>query len=62
MKIIQNMHFPTPQDELDPIRCRGRQPNMESLYEKIRKVFLFLSFIFLVEKIIISMMYFKNFL
>jgi hypothetical protein len=53
------MKYAFPQDELDPIHCRGRGPDIDRPYEID---FLYFSSFFVIGKIIISMMYWENFL
>ena len=40
------MKYAFPQDELDPIHCRGRGPDFERPYDIKRNFFLFISFVF----------------
>ena len=62
------MKYAFPQDELDPVHCRGRGPDIERPYDRKREkkiLFIFLFFflfIFFLVKIIISMTYLENFL
>jgi len=44
------MKYAFPQDELDPIHCRGRGPDIERPYEqKTTEIFFFILFFFIVK-------------
>lgn len=56
------MKYAFPQDELDPIHCRGRGPDIDRPYEINKHITHMIHLFCFTGKIIISMMYLENFL